>query len=149
LTKTVNQQKKMNILLELENINSNNIFFNETKQNMMFDGLFTKILYCDDNFTMYGIYACVHEEPSNTGKPLIDAQTYNMLIKLESTILTAYAKTRQYPSDNIVTYKLSELLKTKFTVSNRHTQSDKISCLKISGIWENNTTQEIGLSFKL
>jgi hypothetical protein len=34
-------------------------------------------------------------------------------------------------------------------VSNRQTQGDKISCLKISGIWENNTTQEIGLSFKL
>lgn len=139
----------MNILLELETINSNNIFFNETKQNMMFDGVFTKILYCDDNFTMYGIYACVHEEAATAGKSLIDAQTYNQLIKLESTILTAYAKTRQYPSDNIVTYKLSELLKTKFTVSNRQTQGDKISCLKISGIWENNTTQEIGLSFKL
>ncbi len=139
----------MNILLDLENINTNNIFFTETKQNMMFDGVFTKILYCDENFTMYGIFACVHEEHTVAGKSLIDAQTYNMLIKLESTILTTYAKTRQHPSDNIVTYKLSELLKTRFTVSNRQIQGDKISCLKISGIWENNTTQEIGLSFKL
>jgi hypothetical protein len=136
----------MNILLDLENININNIFFTETKQNMMFDGFFTKLLYCDDFFTMYGIYINIYIQQITTNtKPQINTLTYNALMQLETNILNAYIKMKKHEHPN-VTYKLAELLKTKFQVNNL--QNEKTNCLKISGIWENNQTKEIGLSFK-
>jgi len=136
----------MNILLDLENININNIFFTDTKQNMMFDGFFTKLLYCDDFFTMYGIYINIYIQQITTNtKPQINTLTYNALMQLETNILNAYIKMKKHEHPN-VTYKLAELLKTKFQVNNL--QNEKTNCLKISGIWENNQTKEIGLSFK-
>jgi hypothetical protein len=113
---------------------------------MMFDGVFTKILYCDEFFTMYGIYlnVFIHQPAPNT-KPQIDQATYNALVQLETNILSAYAKTKKNVRTNI-TYKLGELLKTKFQVGSL--QNEKTNCLKISGIWENNQTNEVGLSFK-
>jgi hypothetical protein len=136
----------MNLLIDLENLNTNNIFFTDTKQNMLFDGIFTKLLYCDEFFTMYGVFinVCV-QNGSATTKPIIDAPTYHTLVKLETTILDTYVKTRKHVHPNI-TYKLAELLKTKFQITN--VQTEKTNCLKISGIWENNQTNEVGLSFK-
>ena len=136
----------MNILLDLENVNMNNVFFTETKQNMMFDGIFTKLLYCDDFFTMYGIYINIHVHHSANSKPHIDAHTYNALMKLETNILHAYIKMKKHMQSTSMTYKLAELLKTKFQISNL--QNEKTNCLKISGVWENNQTSEVGLSFK-
>jgi hypothetical protein len=136
----------MNILLDLENISTSNIFFTETKQNMMFDGVFTKLLYCDDFFTMYGIYINVFIQQTTTNtKPKINTDTYNALVRLETDILEAYIKTKKHVQTN-VTYKLAELLKTKFQINNL--QNEKTNCLKISGIWENNQTKEFGISFK-
>jgi hypothetical protein len=136
----------MNILLDLENVNMSNIFFTETKQNMMFDGVFTKLLYCDDFFTMYGIYinVFIQQTTANT-KPQINSDTYNALVRLEIDILEAYVKTKKHVHTN-VTYKLAELLRTKFQINNL--QNEKTNCLKISGIWENNQTKELGISFK-
>jgi hypothetical protein len=136
----------MNLLLDLENVNMSNIFFTETKQNMIFDGVFTKLLYCDDFFTMYGIYinVFIQQTTANT-KPQINSDTYNALVKLEIDILEAYVKTKKHVQTN-VTYKLAELLKTKFQINNL--QNEKTNCLKISGIWENNQTKEFGISFK-
>ena len=136
----------MNILLDLENVNISNIFFTDTKQNMMFDGVFTKLLYCDDFFTMYGIYinVFIQQTTANT-KPQINTDTYNALVKLETDILEAYIKTKKHDQTN-VTYKLAELLKTKFQINSLI--NEKTNCLKISGIWENNQTKEFGISFK-
>ena len=136
----------MNILLDLENVNMSNIFFTDTKQNMMFDGVFTKLLYCDDFFTMYGIYINVFIQQTTTNtKPKINTDTYNALVKLETDILEAYIKTKKHVQTN-VTYKLAELLKTKFQINSLI--NEKTNCLKISGIWENNQTKEFGISFK-
>ena len=137
----------MNLLLDLENVNTNNIFFTETRQNMMFDGVFTKILYCDEFFTMYGIYLNVFiQQTTPNTKPQIDQASYNALVQLETNILSAYTKTKKNVRPN-VTYKLGELLKTKFQQVGS-LQNDKTNCLKISGVWENNQTNEVGLSFK-
>lgn len=136
----------MNLLLDLENVNTNNIFFTETRQNMMFDGFFTKILYCDEFFTMYGIYVNVsiqHAAPNT--KPQINSLTMAALLQLEANILKAYVDAKKNVCP-IITHKLAELLKTKFQVGSL--QNEKTNCLKISGIWENNQTNEVGLSFK-
>jgi len=120
---------KMNLLLDLKNICTANVFFMETKPNMLFDGIFTKINYCEEFFTMYGIY--IHVSP--------DDFTQSTLIKLESELLSIYGKSKS-PSSKPVS-KLAEHLHSKFTAK------DKINCLKISGIWENKNN-EYGLSFK-
>ena len=122
-------QQKMNLLLDLKTICTANVFFMETKPNMLFDGIFTKINYCEEFFTMYGIYINVSA----------DDFTQSTLIKLESELLSIYGKSKSPSSKPIL--KLAEHLQSKFTAK------DKINCLKISGIWENKNN-EYGLSFK-
>lgn len=119
----------MNILLDLKGICTANVFFMETKPNMLFDGIFTKINYCEEFFTMYGIYINVSA----------DDFTQSTLIKLESELLSIYGKSKS-PSSKPIS-KLAEHLQSKFIAK------DKINCLKISGIWENKNN-EYGLSFK-
>lgn len=133
----------MNLLLELKNVSISNVFFMETKPNMLFDGIFTKINYCDEFFTMYGVYVNVPVEIVPYSKPKIDANILNVLLKLESDILNLYAKSK--PVGSKITYKLAEFLQTKFLTS--PVNGDKTNCLKISGIWENRNN-ELGLSFK-
>jgi len=133
----------MNLLLELKNVSISNVFFMETKPNMLFDGIFTKINYCDEFFTMYGIYLSVPVEIGSYAKPKIDTNVLNALLKLESDILKLYLKTK--PLGYKITYKLAEFLQTKFTIS--PISGEKTNCLKISGIWENRNN-EVGLSFK-
>jgi len=125
-------QQKMNLLLDLKTICTANVFFMETKPNMLFDGIFTKINYCEEFFTMYGIYIHMPTDDST-------AFILNALVKLESELLSIYGKSKS-PSSKPIS-KLAEHLQSKFTTK------DKINCLKISGIWENKNN-EYGLSFK-
>ena len=133
----------MNLLLDLKNVLIANVFFMETKPNMLFDGIFTKINYCDEFFTMYGVYVSVPVEPVLYAKSKIDASIVAALVKMECDILHMYAKTK--PAGSKVTYKLAEFLQTKMSVS--PISKEKTNCLKISGVWENRNN-EIGLSFK-
>lgn len=127
----------MNLLLDLKNVSTANVFFMETKPNMLFDGIFTKINYCEEFFTMYGIYINI---PTDVTQPKIDTLTMNALVKLETELLNMYGKSK--PLGSKMVFKLSEFLQTKFTIK------DKSISLKISGIWENRNN-EYGLSFKL
>ncbi len=135
----------MNLLLDFDNINNNNVFLTDTKPNMMFDGTFTKLLYCDELFTMYGIHLNV---PIRQTPRQISDTMYNNLMQLELNILNLYIRTHSAKCST-VTYKLSETLKTKFTmIPYLQDGGDASVCLKISGVWENIQTNEIGLSFK-
>ena len=133
----------MNLILELKNVSINNVYFMETKPNMLFDGIFTKINYCDEFFTMYGVYVSIPVEIVPYSKPKIDVNVLNTLVKMESDILNLYAKSK--PVGSKITYKLAEFLQTKFAVS--PINKENTNCLKISGIWENRNN-ELGLSFK-
>ena len=136
----------MNLLLDFDNINNNNICLTDTKPNMMFDGTFTKLLYCDELFTMYGIHLNV---PIRQSPRQIAETMYRNLMQLEVNILNLYIRTHAVKS-SVITYKLYETLKSKFSmIPNLQDGVDASSvCLKISGVWENNQTNEIGLSFK-
>ena len=137
----------MNLLLELPGISVSNVYFMETRPNMLFDGIFTKINYCDEFFTMYGIYINIPVEISQSFKQKIDAALFSMLSKLETDILTSYMKSKPTQKPKTIIYKLTEFLQTKFTVCNNVIVDEKSNSLKISGIWENKNN-EIGLSFK-
>ena len=137
----------MNLLLELPGISVSNVYFMETRPNMLFDGIFTKINYCDEFFTMYGIYINIPVEISQSFKQKIDAALFSMLSKLETDILTSYMKSKPTQKPKTIIYKLTEFLQTKFVVCNNVIVDEKSNSLKISGIWENKNN-EIGLSFK-
>jgi hypothetical protein len=126
----------MNLLLDLKNICTANVFFMETKPNILFDGIFTKINYCDEFFTMYGIYIDISYEDMQSK---LDMLTINALVKMETELLQMYSKTKRLGSKMV--FKLAEFLQTKFTAKSNQ------NCLKISGIWENKNN-EYGLSFK-
>ena len=95
----------MNLLLDLKTVSTANVFFMETKPNMLFDGIFTKINYCEEFFTMYGIYINIHVENVLYAKSKIDTSVLNALLKLESDILKLYAKSK--PLGYKITYKLA------------------------------------------
>ena len=137
----------MNLLLELPCISVSNVYFMETRPNMLFEGIFTKINYCDEFFTMYGIYINIPVEISQTLKPKIDTLMFSTLSKLETDILTSYMKSKPTHKPKTIIYKLTEFLQTKFVVCNNVIVDEKLNSLKISGIWENKNN-EIGLSFK-
>jgi hypothetical protein len=46
----------MNVLIDLFNFDINNVFFQETKRNIIIDGEFSKIMYSTPEFVMNGIY---------------------------------------------------------------------------------------------
>jgi hypothetical protein len=62
--------------------------------------------------------------------------------------LSAYAKNRPI-QHRTITRRLSELLKAKFATNGGNANTENANYLKISGIWENNKTNEVGLSFKI
>jgi len=135
----------MNLLLDLKTLSVSNVFFTETNPNLIFDGIFTKMNYCDEFFTMYGIYIDVPCVFVPYAKSKIDISTLNALIKIEYDILNLYAKNKK--TNLKIIYKLSDFLQTKYTMANLP-NAEKNKCLKISGIWENQNN-EIGMSFKL
>ena len=113
----------MNLLLHAEAIKPQFIYFSETKPNVLFDGKFTKINYCNDFFTMYGIHISLNNIK------------YEIIQQIETNILNAYMAYIGKPV--IKNYKLSNDIKIA-----------SYSSIKISGVWENNNG-EIGISYKL
>jgi hypothetical protein len=135
----------MNLLLDFENVNHNNVCLTDTKPNMMFDGTFTKILYCDELFTMYGIH--INVPIRQTPRQIADTMYHNIM-QIEFNILNLYIRTHSVKCST-VTYKLCETLKARFTaIPDDCDACDACVSLKISGVWENIHTNEIGLSFK-
>ena len=64
----------MNILIKSDNFSKNSVNYLETKPNMMFDGLFTKMNYCDDFMVMYGVYLDIPIQViENNMKPIISS----------------------------------------------------------------------------
>ncbi len=116
----------MNLVLDPNDLCVSNIFFMETKPNMIFDGIFTKINYCDEFFTMHGIYINISQKPD-----------IGILAKLESDILNIY-NGESKPLGSKPIFKLVDFIQNKV--------AGKPGFLKISGVWKNNNN-EYGLSF--
>jgi hypothetical protein len=134
----------MNILIKYNNFNKSNIQFLETKQNMLFDGLFTKINYCDDFMVMNGLYLDL--PVSNKIRPEISDGIFRQFQSMEQDILQEYMSHRGLTS-NVITQKLVDSIRLKYDIC-ESCSGESLVVLKISGIWEN-INGEIGLSFKL
>ena len=64
----------MNIAYKLDQINLNNLFFMDSKKNIIMDGKFTKILYSDELLTTNGVSLIIPFHNTSIDK------TYNKLL---------------------------------------------------------------------
>lgn len=114
----------MNILININDFQTENLFFMENKENIIINGIFVKILYSCEYYTMNGIYIhfpLMSYEKSNItyrhssssinvqrekNLLIFDIQKNNELItqfsKLETTILQFYMKNKNIKNKNIV-----------------------------------------------
>ena len=158
----------MNIVIQPSQFNTNYVFLLEKKENIVFDGIFTKILFSNELFTMNGIYLKFQLEPMKMGdaanKHVLCFQPYNknnlqniqQISNMEIDILEHYQKMNQ--SNNYINNVLSKTLYTGaiklFNTGSSTAPGGKASsenvcklCIKISGIWE--TVDEIGITYKV
>lgn len=134
----------MNILLDLNQINQDYVFYGEsTKNSIIENGMFTRIIYSDSMMTLNGLYITFfqdeygneYEDNKLNQKGIIES-----LIELEKVILF-----KLDISEKICQYKIKDYLKN---LSSKLGDNFKINkyILKISGIWE--TSNEYGITFK-
>lgn len=163
----------MNILLDLKHFSLYNIFNCDTKDNIIMEGKFTKLLYSNELFTMNGIYFSfpienIAIEKVGT-KNIIRFHAYSQVnlpivqefAKMEYRILEHYkymnkcvrkisnTLSKQLYSGSMKIY--NDLHSFKNHDNNNNNRTSDVNTveffLKISGIWE--TENEIGLTYKL
>ena len=149
----------MNIILNLNNINSYNVCFLEPKKNIIMDGLFTKINFLNEYLTMNGIFIIFpidqYSIENNEKKYYLkfnhtsNMRTVQEFPKLENNLLELY--NTNHNRNKKKSMLLSKQLFNgyiKIYKENVHIIHDKLRLvMKISGIWENET--EVGLTYKL
>ena len=145
----------MNLAFELNQFCVNHIFFMDTKPNSLIDGLFTKVNYCDEQFTMNGIYLTlpgeVLDSTSSAHKMRIESGFYRALCEIEQELLRSYLLMRNNkPVGSLVAQnKLSETMQTKYDVVGvKPNWKQGQIVIKISGIWENKQGH-VGLSYRI
>ena len=125
----------MNLVLDINEIKYNNIFFYESVKNtVMNDSGFIRIIYSNSEIILNGIYIKIDVKDENI-------QLFDNIDILERTILN------QYNSNKLQNNKLKDQLFYNINRINRINKDNKyIYLLKISGIWE--TEHMIGLTYK-
>ena len=125
----------MNIVLNYDEIAYNNIFFNEPVKNTVInDSNFIKIIYSNKDLILNGIYIKINVNKNNNNNIIHDIDS------LEKYILTLYNNIK------ICNYKIKDQLVYLITKLNTSNKTIFSYILKISGIWETQTT--IGLTYK-
>jgi len=135
----------MNILLNLNQVNPDYIFYGEiTKNSIIENGMFTRIIYSDSLMTLNGLHITFHQHEYGIGynenDKIIQKGIIETLIELERIILFKIDIT-----EKTCQYKIKDYLKN---LSSKLGDNFKVNkyLLKISGIWE--TTNEYGITFK-
>jgi len=129
------------------------------------DGLFSKIIYSNEVFSLNCIYLYLPFEiqgierqgSKNVAKLLVDSSNNNLLIqeltKIETRIIEYFKQTNSNKSNKIAIVSIQKQLSGgviklyKDYSTNREEPVVPKFLLKISGVWETNT--EIGLTFKI
>ena len=151
----------MNIIVDINRISINNVFFLDTKRNIIMDGIFTKLVYSNEWFTMNGLYVLFPIEvlsiEKNINKYTLKLNPYHStnypyvqeFAKLEYRIIEYYKNINQ------CNRKISNLLSSQihsgsmklYRDSNYENNKKKQYIIKISGVWE--TQEEVGITYKL
>lgn len=124
----------MNVLvLDINGYSPNGFHFLDTKPNIIMDGVFTKLVYVDANFTMNSVFIrCTKIDDRK--------DTKHMVLQIEKELLFQYMQRKQVKKKAIRKME-AHLLNGKLKVDD----CQKL-ILKISGIWE--TEDEYGLTYK-
>ena len=148
----------MNITYDIEKYNKKNIFFLETKQNMLMDGKFTKLLFSDNIFTTIGIFLNIQFNSSSIcqinkkcilrfDKNDINMKIINNLANIERTILQYYKNLNNCNKEvNYLLYNTLMNGSIKLYVKQYNNLSNLKYIIKISGVWEND--KEVGITYK-
>lgn len=151
----------MILVFNLNDIIIGNVFFLETRKNIIMDGKFTKIIYSDENIVTNGLYTNIYlneytYDKSHSRIIMKDTKNNINIIKKISDIEYYLLKYFKHINGNTkhVKYLLKEQLETKtikvYRDINPYTNGLNINgqiVLKISGIWEDNNS--IGLTYKI
>jgi len=143
----------MNLVKKIEQYDNKNLFLCEpTKNNVMTDGNFIRILYSTNNVTLNGIYLLISLTDISTEKYFtkykcyFNVQTHKDMIEnlkyIEEGILSKY-KTNKMPAYKIYEQITLGFIKLFADIGNKPNCS---LILKISGIWE--TSHNYGLTYK-
>ena len=145
----------MNIIENIEKFNIDNVYFCEPiRNNIINNGLFIRILYSNEQLILNGIYLYVHfqnisvEKYFNKYKCIFDLTSHHKLIEqikeVEYNILEKSIIKNKTPC-----YKINDLLKNG-NIKIFSENIDKINngfLLKISGIWEDETSYGVTYKF--
>ena len=151
----------MLLVFNTNDIVIDNVFFLETRKNIILDGKFTKIIYSDENLVMNGIYMNISlneytHDKSYSRIIMKDSKNNTNFIKKISDLEYYILKYFKHINGNTKQskYLLKEQFETMFIkvyrdnypYANNIDVNGKI-VLKISGVWEDNNS--IGLTYKI
>ena len=150
----------MNVLvLPINNVAINHIFFLDSKKNILMDGVFTKITYINEWFTMNGMYINLPIDVQNIDYNHVSGQKHTIYFSvskhadiiylvenLERVILEKYSPSEYKPAVYSIANSLRMGYFKIFKESGIIHQKTGFA-LKISGIWEN--IKGYGLSYKI
>ena len=149
----------MNIAYKLDQINLQNLFFLDSKKNIIMDGKFTKILYSDELLTTNGISVVIPFHNTTIDKTYnktmlkfqtsdsVNVRIANELSRIEKYILEYYKQISN--NTKSATTTLNDHMKNgnvKIYRDSITSTNAKTVIIKISGIWEDQT--RVGLTYK-
>lgn len=150
----------MILIFDLNDLSSDCVFFLETRNNIILDGKFTKIIYSDENIVMNGIYMSISIDEYTIDKPYSrinmkytknNESIINKIADIERSIIENFKRINV--STKQPKYILKEQLDTLFIKVYRDnstfTSNTNKFCkivLKISGVWEDENS--IGITYK-
>ena len=148
----------MNVVLELDQFNINDVYFQEPVKNTIMDNSnFIRVIYSNSIFMLNGIFIRFNlnvlaiEKSFNKYKCMFDKQYNNAEILVISTIERELLSKMNIIGKTPI-YRISEQLvngHVKIFIDNNNTSNKRTSnefIMKISGIWENEF--EYGLTYK-
>lgn len=150
----------MNILINPNNINIQNIFYTDTKSNIIMDGNFTKMIYSNAIFSMIGLFISFPICPENilrlpnkymlVFEPYSNKDIIQKFIDIESIIIYNYMQffdIVKTPSYNLKIQLMKGIIKI-YKENLEHLQKQPQQYyIKISGIWE--SLNEVGITYKI
>lgn len=148
----------MNITYDIDKYNNKNIYFLETKQNMLMEGKFTKLLFSDNILTTIGIFLNLHFSNSNIfqinkkhilkfEKNNANIKLINQLVNIERNIIQYYKhlnNCNKEPNYLLHNTLMNGSIKL-YMKQNIHLSNVKY-IIKISGVWENE--DQVGITYK-
>ena len=140
----------MNLAFNLNQYRGDHIFFMDTKPNSLIEGLFTKVNYCDEQFSMNGLYLTFPGEVLDVATPprktRMESGFYRALCEIEQELLRTYVNLR---GTKTIQTKLGEALHAKYEiVGGKSSWKQAPIVIKISGVWENKQGH-VGLSYRI